>query len=154
MFRRFTKKRLLVLASITALAVAGIAYAFFSSTGTGDGSGSVANPTTTSAITVHGSTTGDLVPGGAQTVTFTADNSSGSPLRLGTIHLVSVTPDASHTACTQALGGFAMSDVPVNADIPSGNTNSVTPTGSLTMGNTGNQDDCKDADLTLAFSTN
>jgi hypothetical protein len=152
MFRKFTRRRLLVLASITALAVAGIAYAFFSSTGTGDGSGSVANPTTTSAITVHGSTTGDLVPGGSQTVTFTADNGSGSPLRLGTIHLVSVAPDASHSGCTN--GGFAMSDVPVNADIPSGNANSVTPTGSLTMGNTGNQDDCKDADLTLAFSTN
>jgi hypothetical protein len=65
-----------------------------------------------------------------------------------------VTPDGSHTGCTQVLGGFAMSDVTVNADIPDGTGNSVTPTGSLTMGNTGNQDDCKDADLTLTFSTN
>src|SRR3954447_25843832 len=53
MFRKFTKKRLLIVASVTALALAGIAYAFFSSTGGGTGSAGVGSAG--SALTLHGS---------------------------------------------------------------------------------------------------
>src|SRR4051794_10928851 len=50
---RLTKKRMLTLASVLVVALAGIAYAFYSSTGTGTGSGSAAGGDG-SGITVDG----------------------------------------------------------------------------------------------------
>src|SRR4051794_3537941 len=100
MFRKFTKKRLLVLASVTALALAGIAFAFFSSTGTGGGTGSVANPAAGS-ITLTGTVTSALVPGGNSSVTFKAANGTSSALHVDKVHLVSVTADTTppHNTC-------------------------------------------------------
>jgi hypothetical protein len=153
MFRKITKKHVLLAAAITALACSAIAFGFFSSTGSGSGTGSVSNPSTSGAITVHGTVAGALVPGGSQTVSFTADNSSSSSLRLGTIHLVSVSADAQHSGCTSSVGQFSMSDVTANEDVASGNGHALNATGTLSMGSSGNQDACKGASLTLTFST-
>src|SRR3954469_2212474 len=112
MFRKFTKKRVLVVASVTALALAGIAYAFFSSTGTGSGTGSVANPTTTGAITVTGTVTTAEDPGGSSSVSFKAANSLAQAVQIHNVHLVSVTPDAGHSSCVTTVSTiFSMTDV-------------------------------------------
>jgi len=157
MFRKFTKKRLLVLTSITALALAGIAFAFFSSTGTGSGTGSVANPTTTSAITVTGTVTTAEYPGGNSTVTFKAANSLSQAVQVHNIQLVSVTPDAGHSSCVTTVPTvFSMSDVTEDHLVPANATAETLPTnGTLAMADSGSsQDNCKGATLTLSLTSN
>ena len=160
MFRKFTKKRLLIVASVTSLALASIAFAFFSSTGTGSGTGSVANPTTTSALTVTGTVTSAVFPGGNSSVTFTVDNALSQAVELNEVHLVSIAPDGGHTSCVTTVSGvnpaFTMSDVNEDQLIPANaNDTPLTNNGTLNMNDTGvSQDNCKNATLTLTFSTN
>src|SRR3954466_1780585 len=92
-----TKKRLLAgLSAIGALALAGVAIAYFTASGSGTGTGSVG---TSSALTLHGSTGGAVYPGTTTTVSFTADNPSPGKQQVGTIHLGSI------VACDQAFSG-------------------------------------------------
>src|SRR5436305_13196886 len=72
---RFTKKRTLMLVSATVLLTAGIAVAYFTTTGSGTGTGSVG---TSSAMTLHGTVAGTLYPGVSSTVNLTVDNPSSS----------------------------------------------------------------------------
>src|SRR3954454_17496294 len=118
MFRKFTKKRLLVLTTVTSLALAGIAFAFFSSTGTGSGTGSVASPTTTGAITVTGTVSTAEYPGGSSGVTFTGANSLSQAVRVHNVSLVSVAPDSGHSACFTSASVFTMSDVTEDHLVP------------------------------------
>jgi hypothetical protein len=48
---------------------------------------------------------------------------------------------------------FTMPDVTVNQDIASGNAQSVTATGTLSMANNGDQDACQAAPLTLHLTS-
>jgi len=159
MFRKFTKKRIAVLAGVTTLALAAVAFAFFSSTGTGSGSGSVADPAT-AAITVTGTVTNNLYPGGNSSVTFTAANSESSPVRVHNVHLVSITPDAGHSTCVTTVGGlspvFSMTDVTEDHVVPANaTTESLGTTGTLAMADSGsNQDNCQGATLTLSLTSN
>src|SRR5436305_10749248 len=138
MFRKFTKKRLLILTSVMALALAGIAFAFFSSTGTGSGSGSVANPTTTGVITVTGTVTDALYPGGSSSVTFKAANSLGQAVEVHNVHLVSVAPDSGHSSCVTSASVFTMSDVTEDHNVPANATTESLPTnGTLNMADSG-----------------
>ena len=168
-FRR--RKVLGTLGVVGAVALAGVAYAYFSATGSGTGT---ATGGTSSALTLHGSTSGSLYPGTNTTVTFTADNPSAGKQRVGTIHLASI------VACNQAFTGttcasghevttcesvetggtdgntanFWMPDVAANQDIASGNAQSITATGTLTMNDlTSSQDSCKSVNLLLNFTS-
>ena len=156
MFRNLTKKRLLILTSVTALALAGIAYAFFSSTGSGSGQGSVANPTTTGSITITGTVTDALYPGGSSSVTFKAANSLGQAVRVHNVHLVSVAPDTGHSTCDTSGTVFTMSDVTEDHLVPANATaEDLGTSGTLNMADSGsNQDNCKGATLTLTLSSN
>jgi len=161
MFRKFNKKRLAVLAGVTTLALAAIAFAFFSSTGGGSGTGSVSNPTTTNALTVTGTVTTALYPGGSSPVTFTVDNALGQAVQLDEVHLVSITPDGPHSTCVTTVAPtaspvFSMSNVNEDQLIPA-NANDVALTngGTLNMADSGvSQDNCKGATLTLTLSSN
>ena len=167
-----TKKRVLAgLGAIGALALAGVAIAYFTTSGSGTGTGSVG---TSSAMTLHGSTGGAVYPGTSTGVSFTADNPSPGKQRLGTVHLASV------VACDQAFSGttcasghevtscesvetgssdgntanFWMPDVVSNQEITSGNAQSVSATGTLTMNDlSSNQDACKSVNLLLNFTS-
>ncbi|MFL5824137.1 MAG: hypothetical protein ACJ764_11930 [Solirubrobacteraceae bacterium] len=167
-----TKKRLLAgLSAIGALALAGVAIAYFTTSGSGTGTGSVG---TSSALTLHGSTGGAVYPGTTTTVSFTADNPSPGKQQVGTIHLGSI------VACDQAFSGgtcasghevtgcesvetgssdgntanFWMADVVSNQEVASGNGQSVTATGSLKMNDlSSNQDACKNVNLLLNFTS-
>jgi hypothetical protein len=154
---RFTRKRTVIaIACVAALAVASIAYAYFTSTGSGTATAKVG---TASAVTLKGTVTGNLYPGASSQVSFTVDNPSTGSQRVGTISLIGITVDAGHSTCSTTIGGatpdFTMPAVAVNATFGPGNGQVVTPKGTLTMNDTGvNQNACQGAELTLALASN
>jgi hypothetical protein len=157
MFRLPKKRTVLTgLAATMMLALAAGAYAYFTSTGTGTGSATVGG---SSALTLHGSVGGNLYPGGSQTVGFTVDNPSSASERVGTISLTSITPDSGHSTCSTTISGgnpdFTMPSVTVNHSFANGDAQAVTATGTLTMNETGSdQDACQGATLTLHLANN
>lgn len=151
-----TRKRVLALTAIGVLAVAAGAYAYFTSSGSGTATATVGSG---SAVTVKGTVGSTLYPGGNATVTFTVDNPSAAAQRVGTITLASIAVDAGHSTCSKVITGgnpdFAMPAVAVNKVFPTGNGQTVTPTGTLTMNDTGvSQDACQGATLTLNLTSN
>jgi hypothetical protein len=152
-----TKKRALVALSCTcAIAIAGAAIAYFTTTGSGTGTATVGS---SSAVTLHATVSSTLYPGSSSPVSFTVDNPSSGSQRVGTISLSSITVDAGHSSCSTVITGgnpdFAMPAVAVNKTFAPGNGLSVTPTGTLTMNETGvNQDACQGATLTLHLTNN
>jgi hypothetical protein len=154
---RLTKKRAITGAvAISALVLAAGALAYFSSTGAGTASATVGSST---AVTLHGTVSGSLYPGASSTVTFTIDNTSSASERVGTITLTKVQPDGSHPTCSTTITGekpdFTMAAVTVNKSYSPGSGQTVTPTGTLTMNETGaNQDACQGATLTLTLASN
>jgi hypothetical protein len=153
MFRILTKRRLVILTSAAALALAGIAYAFFSSTGGGTGSAGVGSAAT--ALTLHGSITGSLSPGGSKDVTLTADNTNGADVKLGSVS-GTVSVDQTHVDAGCDASNFTFTGATENQNIPA-NTNGValTNNGSVSMPtSSSNQDVCQGAQLTLNLSSN
>ena len=152
-----TKRRaFLALTATLVVVVAGGAYAYFTTSGSGTGTASVGS---SAAVTLHATVTGSLYPGTSSPVSFTVDNPSSGKQRVGTISLSSITVDASHSECSTVITGgnpdFTMPAVAVNATFASGNGQAVTPTGSLTMNETGvSQDKCQGATLTLYLTNN
>ena len=155
--RWITKKRAFTALGCTcALAVAGVAFAYFTSSGSGTGTAAVGS---SSAVTLHATISNSLYPGSSSPVSFTVDNPSSGVQRVGTVTLASISVDASHSECKTTVGGanpdFTMAAVPVNQVVNPGNGQSVAATGTLTMNETGtNQDPCQGATLTLHLTNN
>lgn len=154
---RVTRKRMVsALAVVAVLAIAAVAYGYFSTTGSGTATATVGS---SSALTIHGTVSGNLYPGSSSTVTFTVDNPSSGKQRVGSISLEKITPDAGHSTCSTTITGgnpdFTMAEVAVNKVFGPGNGQSVTQTGSLAMNETGvSQDACQGATLTLTLKSN
>lgn len=151
-----SKRALIAISCIGAMVIAAAAYAYFTSTGSGTATAKVG---TSSAVTLKGTVTGNLYPGSSSQVSFTVDNPSGAAQRVGTITLTGITVDAGHSTCSAVITGgnpdFTMPAVAVNATFPAGNGQAVTPKGTLTMNDTGlNQNACQGAELTLALASN
>lgn len=152
-----TKKRALIAVTATCVvALAGAAFAYFTTTGSGT---TTAKTGSSTALTLHATVTGNLYPGTSSPVSFTVDNPSPGSQRVGSISLSSITVDGAHSTCSTVITGgnpdFTMSAVAVNSSFPSGNGQSVTPAGSLKMNETGvNQDACQGATLTLNLVNN
>jgi hypothetical protein len=152
-----TKRRAMFALTAALLVVAASgAYAYFTTNGSGTGTASVGN---SSAVTLHATVTGSLYPGTSSPVSFTVDNPSTGKQRVGTITLSSITVDSSHSECSTVITGgnpdFTMPAVAVNAQFGTGNGQAVTPTGTLTMNDTGvSQDKCQGATLTLHLTNN
>jgi hypothetical protein len=151
-----SKRALVALGCLSTLAIAAVAYAYFTSTGSGTATAKVG---TSSAVTLKGTVAGNLYPGSSSQVSFTVDNPSSGAQRVGTISLTGITVDAGHSTCSVVITGgtpdFSMPAVAVNATFPPGNGQAVTPKGTLTMNDTGvNQNACQGAELTLALSSN
>jgi hypothetical protein len=155
--RWITKKRALVALGCTcALGMAGVAFAYFTSTGSGTGTATVGS---SSAVTLHATISSNLYPGSSSPVVLTVDNPSPGSQRVGTVTLASITVDAGHSTCSTTITGgnpdFAMPAVAVNQTFASGNGQSITAAGTLTMKETGaNQDACQGATLTLHLTNN
>jgi hypothetical protein len=154
---RLTRKRaLLALFSTLALVLAGGAYAYFTTTGSGTGTASVGSA---SAVTLKATVSSTLYPGASSPVTFQVSNPSSAAQRVGTISLSGITVDAGHSTCSTVITGgnpdFSMPAVAVNQTFGSGSNQAVTPTGTLTMNDTGvNQNACQGATLTLQVTSN
>jgi len=147
---------LTALAGVCILAIAAGAYAYFTSSGSGTATATVG---TSSAVTLKGTVSGNLYPGSSSAVTLSVDNPSSGKQRVGTITLEKITADAGHASCGVAITGgnpdFTMADVVVNQTYAPGNNQGVTPNGTLTMNDTGvNQDACQGATLTLSLKNN
>ena len=147
--RRSRKLVVALGATLTTFVVAGAAYAYFTTTGAGTATGTTG---TSTVLVIHGTAATSLYPGTSSSVAFTVDNASTGHQYVNTIHLDSVTTDASHSACVVA--DFSMSDVSAAQDVANGNGIAITATGTLTMANTAvSQDACKSAPLTLHLSS-
>jgi hypothetical protein len=150
------KRALIAFAGLCVLGITAAAYAYFTTTGSGTATATVG---TSSAVTLKGTVSGNLYPGASATVTFTVDNPSSAKQRVGSISLEKITADAGHSTCSVVTTGgnpdFAMPEVVVNKTFAPGNGQAVTPTGTLTMNDTGvNQDACQGATLTLNLKNN
>lgn len=150
------KRALIALGCTCALAVAGVALAYFTTSGSGTGNATVGS---SSAVTLHATVSSSLYPGTSSPVSFTVDNPSSGSQRVGTITLGSITVDAGHSTCSTTITGgnpdFSMPAVAVNKVFPAGNGQTVTPTGTLTMNETGvSQDACQGATVTLHLTNN
>jgi hypothetical protein len=152
-----TKKRaLLALTCTCAIGLTAAAFAYFTTSGSGTGTASVGS---SSAVTLHATVSSSLYPGASSPVSFTVDNPSSGSQRVGTISLSSITVDAGHSSCSTVITGgnpdFTMPAVAVNHVFGPGEGQSVTPTGTLTMNETGvSQDACQGATLTLHLTDN
>lgn len=156
MHRLTSKRAIVALSCLSALAVAAVAVAYFTSTGSGTATAKVGS---SSPVTLKGTVVGNLYPGSSSQVSFTVDNPSTGAQRVGTITLTGITADAGHPTCSVVITGgnpdFTMPAVTVNATFPGGNGQAVTPKGTLTMNDTGvSQNACQGAELTLALSSN
>ncbi len=149
------KRRPAAVMGVVALVIAGAAYAYFTSTGTGTGTATVG---TSTPVTLHATISSNLYPGGSSPVSFTVDNPSSGSQRVGTITLSSISVDAGHSTCSTVITGgtpdFSMPAVTVNHTFAPGNGQTVSPGGTLTMNETGvNQDACQGATLTLHLTS-
>jgi hypothetical protein len=159
MKKHLTKKRVILLALvIVALAIAsGVAYAYWTSSGSGTGS---ATAGTTSDVVVHQtSTVTGLYPGGP---TVTLSGNFDNP-NSGAVHISSVTAtvtgitgggnDSGKPACTAAdftIGGSA-----AGSTVPTGNgVGSWTGLTVQMVDGAANQDNCKGASATIAYTAN
>src|SRR5436305_3738557 len=168
------KKKTFAAATLVTMAVAGGAFAYFTSTGTGSGTASVG---TASSLTVTGTSASTLYPGTASTVNFTVNNPSTGHARLGSITLSAVhactgagstwngsacsnsgteqtSCESFDTSASSAVDNFSMAAVASNADFGPGNGQTVSQTGTLTMNDlNSSQNSCQGASLTLSFTT-
>ena len=77
-----------------ALALGGVALAYWTTTGAG--SGSATNAASNGTVVLHATFADGLTPGASETVTYTADNAGTSSLYVGTI-TPTVSIDAAHS---------------------------------------------------------
>jgi hypothetical protein len=155
-----SRKRIALVATAAALGLSGGAViAYFTGTGSGTGTGSTG--TATNTISVVGTESGALQPGGVGgTVSFKASNGSNFNQKLSNIHLSDVTAKVGSTDVTSSCpfsNSWSMTDVSVASDgnlAPNASNTSLTETGTLYMLDNGaDQSNCEGATLTLTFTT-
>ena len=154
MFRKALKKKrnVAALSVVAVLALAGMAFAFWTTTGSGSGSGSVAASNGT--LTLHGTISSALTPGGSSPVTFTADNTNKSSEEVGTVHAV-VSIDETHANAGCKASDFTIADTAENQVIAAEKSAvALANDGSISMKDTSeNQDACKEATITLTLTS-
>jgi hypothetical protein len=147
-----SKKRFALIAGTTAAVLlgGGIAVGYWSTTGSGSGSADVG---TSSALEIDQTNTTDLLyPGGpAADIDLDITNNTDGDLRIDTLSAVITT---GVVGCNASDFVFTPSAAVTDVDVPAGVT-SISAAATISMTNTSlNQDLCKNADLTLAFSSN
>ncbi|MGD0167481.1 MAG: hypothetical protein ABSC51_09385 [Gaiellaceae bacterium] len=153
MKKHLSKRRVVVSAIVLTLAIAsGVAYAYWTSTGSGSGTANALTPSGT--LTLHATGFLNIYPGGSKSVTFTADNTTGSDGYVATIVFGSVTSSdvPCQTMLTANTGQFAMPTVTSNTVVPAGASGlALTGTGTLSWTDLAavDQGACKGKSLTL-----
>jgi hypothetical protein len=150
---------------VAALAVTGVAVAYFSASGAGSGNAQVGN---SAALTINPTITagaGGIVPGGnSATISLTVNNAGNAKQYVGTVTMTGVQAysDAAHTTNISGSGAgkcdttqFSMAPVTENQTVPAGGPTALTNSGSLVFADSGsNQDGCKGAYLVASFTSN
>jgi hypothetical protein len=146
------KRTMAVLGVVAALALAAAAIAYWTTTGSGSGSGSVAS--SNGSVTLNGTITGELTPGGSSAVKFTADNNGSSSLQVGTVH-ADVSIDDAHAKAGCEASDFTIGDTAENQVIAAHSSGvALAKEGSISMADTEeNQDACQGATISLALSS-
>jgi len=136
--RRWSRFTVAAVAAGAALCLAaGVAYAYYSSTGSATGVAGVGtlHPVTVTAASMPSS---PLLPGGTSDVVFNVGNPNSSPIHvLAVAQSSAATPDASHSGCTTTDGhpvvtmNVPPNDLPVS--IPAHRTQTITLIGAATM---------------------
>lgn len=154
MFRKALKKKrnVAALSVVAVLALAGMAFAFWTTTGSGSGEGKVAASNGT--LTLHGTITSALTPGGKSAVTFTADNTNTSSEEVGTIHAV-VSIDAEHATEGCKASDFTIADTAEKQVIAAKSSAvALANDGSISMTDSAvSQDACKGATISLELTS-
>jgi len=156
MFRFLTKKRVVIpVGIIAALAISGVAFAYWTTGGSGEATGTTGTGTGVT-VTQSGTITG-MVPGGAaQAVNFVIGNPATTPQYIATVTVafVSVTDaeDEVVAGCTGA--DFTLvQPTAINAQVIAGNTTYAPSGASIAMNNLAtNQDACKDGTVNLSLT--
>jgi hypothetical protein len=157
--RNSKKKKWIALGMVGVFALAGGAYAYFTTTGSGTGSTQVGTSTALTITATITPPTGGIVPGGpVAPVTFSVNNGGTGNQWVDTISLVSVGAFTTAGHTTVAAGCdtsyFSVADVDASQNVPTGDT-AITAAGSLVFADSGdNQDACKNKYLLLTFSSN
>ncbi len=166
MLRGLKKKRgLAALGLVATLALAGVAYAYFSASGAGSGNAQVG---TSAPLTINPTITpgaGGIVPGGnPATISLTVNNGGSAKQNVGTVTMTGVQAysDAAHTTNISGTGAgkcdttqFSMTPVAENQQVPAGGPTALANNGSLVFADSGtNQDGCKNAYLVASFTSN
>lgn len=154
---KLNRRRKLLALCATLLVTAGVAYAYWTTTGSGTGSASTGNA---AAITVNQtSTPSGLYPGGpTAALSGNFNNPNSGPAYVGSVDaaISSVTGpniDGTHpcTASDYQLNGFPVS---VNAQVAAGNGVGSWSGASIQLLNSGsNQDGCKGATVNLSYTS-
>jgi hypothetical protein len=152
--RKFRGKLAVATGVVLALTIGGIAFAYWTQGGTGTGSATAGS---TSAITVHQTSTATGLYPGATPVALSGDftNPNSGPVTISSItaavHAFSVQANLSKPACTEAdftIGGSSSTNV-VPAGTHVGAWSGLTV--ALNAGS-GNQDNCKGVSITIDYT--
>jgi hypothetical protein len=144
--RKLMRKRILVpVAAIAALALAGIAVAYFTAGGTGSGTATVGADAGVTITNV--SFDQALYPGGDTVVRFTVTNLSADTA----VNVGDVVADSIRTVAGCDAADFSFAPVAIDASIAASDSEDYT--GTLAMANTAsNQDACKGTSVDLNLS--
>jgi hypothetical protein len=147
----FKRRIILISSALAVLALAGGAYAYWTTTGAG--TGSATNASSNGTLVLHATFAAGLTPGATEAVAFTADNAGTSSLRVGTVTSV-VSIDAPHVTLGCLVGDFTVAPVIENQTIAKATSGvALLVPGSIAFADTAlNQDGCKGATITLTLS--
>jgi hypothetical protein len=157
MFRFLAKKRVAIpVGIIAALAISGVAFAYWTTSGSGTATGTTGTGT---GVTVaqSGTITG-MVPGGtAQAVNFVITNPASTPQYITSVAVgfVNVTATVGGTVVTGcgAADFTLVQPTAIGANVAAGNTTYAPSGATIAMNNLAtNQDACKSGVVNLSFT--
>jgi hypothetical protein len=154
---KLTKRRGVSLGLILTLALAGVAYAYWTAGGSGTGSASAGD---TVDVTANQTTVlTPMYPGDSpQTISGDFDNPNSGPVYITdvTVSIASVTKAVGAPAGTCDASDFTLTgaSMAVGAEVPAGNGQGAFTGATIQFNNKAatNQDACKNATVSLAYS--
>lgn len=150
---RTRTKALVAATTLTAVAVGGVAYAYWTSNGSGTTTGTIATVQNTD-IVLDGTLSGDLYLGGTRTLAVTVANNASSPVRIGPVTASVSVLDGSNNEINNVCQ-ISVSTYNQNTDVPA--NQAATPLADLTVSMVDDpnvdQEACKSATITFTLSS-
>jgi hypothetical protein len=152
--RKLTRKALVAGGLVSTLALGGIAFAYFTSTGSGTGAASVGS--STAVVITQTNTLSAMYPNSAvQDIDLNVANSGGGNEYVGTVS-ISIAPASLPVGCLASW--FTITNAAVNTNVTPGPTHAfagATTGASIKLNDSlSSQDACQGASLVLNLSSN